>query len=175
VEDACRLARSHKPDVMVLDLHTELYGDAVQRISAESPAMRVLVLTVLEDQAATALQAGAAGYILKSASPAELRESVELVHRGELYVYPALAARLLQSTRKPVEPDAFSTLTVREEQILGHLTRGFSNKEIGRELNLSEKTVKHYVSTLFDKLQVRNRLEAAMLAKGRSKLRSPVS
>jgi two-component system, NarL family, nitrate/nitrite response regulator NarL len=170
VEDALRIARQYAPDVLVLDLHADLCGDAIRRIAAECPATRILVLTVLadEDLVIAALQAGAAGYMLKGASGSELVESVQRVHRGEAYVYPALAARLLQGPRGPAKPDAFSTLTIREEQILNHLTRGLSNKEIGRELNLSEKTVKHYVTTLFEKLQVRNRLEAALLAKTRA-------
>jgi DNA-binding NarL/FixJ family response regulator len=90
------------------------------------------------------------------------------VHRGETYIYPSLAARLIQGNgRRPAKPDRFATMTLREEQILDHLTHGLSNKEIGRQLNLSDKTVKHYLTTLFEKLEVRNRVEAALLGQGR--------
>jgi DNA-binding NarL/FixJ family response regulator len=89
------------------------------------------------------------------------------VHKGESYVYPSLAARLIGlAVHRQSKPDRFSTLTTREEQILDYLTRGFSNKEIGRELTLSGTTIKHYVTSLLEKLDVRNRVEAALLGQG---------
>ena len=88
------------------------------------------------------------------------------MHRGERYVYPSLAAKLLTITPSQ-EPDRFSALTDREKQVLADLARGLSNKEIARRLNLNEKTVKHYVSGILAKLEARNRVEAAMLYRRR--------
>jgi two-component system, NarL family, nitrate/nitrite response regulator NarL len=170
-EDAFRIAGQHAPDLMVLDLHSEFNPETVRRLATEFPGMRTVILTVIadEDQVVAALRAGAAGYMLKGASGPELAESIYRVHQGECYVYPSLAARLMGITvRRQTAPDRFATLTARESQILGYLTRGLSNKEIGRQLDLSEKTIKHYLSGIFDKLEVRNRVEAALLGQGRS-------
>jgi len=167
---ALRIAAEHGPDVLLLDLHSDFSTEAVRRLASEFPAMRTLIFTVMadEEQVVAALQAGAAGYMLKGASGAELVESIRRVHRGEPYVDPTLAATLLGTTlRRQAKPDRFSTLTLREEQMLDCVTRGLSNKEIARQLALSEKTVKHYVSGLFDKLEVRNRVEAAILGQRR--------
>jgi DNA-binding NarL/FixJ family response regulator len=90
------------------------------------------------------------------------------VQRGESCVYPSLADRFTGVAVHPhAKPGRFSGLTAREEQILDCLARGLSNKQIGRELELSERTIKNYVSTLLEKLQVRNRVEAALLGKSR--------
>jgi two-component system, NarL family, nitrate/nitrite response regulator NarL len=168
--DAFRIARQDAPDVLVVDLHSEFNVETVARLAGEFPAMRTLVLTVIadENQVVSALRAGAAGYMLKGASGAELIESIRRVHKGESYVYPSLGARLLGlAVHRQSKPDRFSTLTTREEQILDYLTRGFSNKEIGHELTLSDKTIKYYVTSLLEKLDVRNRVEAALLGQGR--------
>jgi two-component system, NarL family, nitrate/nitrite response regulator NarL len=169
--DALRLAAEHSPDVLLIDLHGEFSVEAVQRLATKFPATRIIIMTgvAAEDQVAGALRAGAAGYMLKAASGAELAESIRRVHRGEFYVFPRLAAALLTTTlRRERGPDPFTTLTTREEQIFNDLTRGFSNKEIARHLNLTEKTIKHYVSGMFEKLEVRNRVEAALLGQRRS-------
>jgi DNA-binding NarL/FixJ family response regulator len=113
--------------------------ETVARLVGEFPAIRTLILTIMADEnhVVSALRAGAAGYMLKGASGAELIESIRRVHKGESYVYPSLGARLIGLTvHRQSKPERFSTLTTREEQILDCLTRGFSNKEIGRELTL---------------------------------------
>ena len=96
---------------------------------------------------------------------------VKSVHQGESYVSPDLAARLLtemkDGAKNGIRSDPLSDLTAREEQILKGVSRGLSNKEIGRELKLQEKTVKHYMTNVLQKLQVRNRVEAAIMAKDR--------
>ena len=169
-EDAFRIARQDAPDVLVVDLHSEFNVETVARLAGEFPAMRTLILTVVadENQVVSALRAGVAGYMLKGASGAELIESIRRVHKGESYVYPSLAARLIGlAVHRQSTPDRFSTLTTREEQILDYLTRGFSNKEIGRELTLSDKTIKYYITSLLKKLDTRNRVEAALLGQGR--------
>jgi DNA-binding NarL/FixJ family response regulator len=169
-EDAFRIARRDAPDVLIVDLHSEINVETVARLAGEFPAMRILILTVVadENQVVSALRAGVAGYMLKGASGAELIESIGRVHEGESYVYPSLAARLIGlAVNRQSTPDRFSTLTTREEQILDYLTRGLSNKEIGHELTLSDKTIKHYVTSLLEKLDVSNRVEAALLGQGR--------
>lgn len=165
LEDLFRLARQHAPDVMVVDLHQAFSPDPVRRFTAEFPVTRLLIMTVLADdnQVLAALQSGAAGYLLKGASGAELVRAMRQVQLGGSYVDPSIASRLLQATiGGSVSPDPFATLTPREKQILDCLTRGHTNKQIGRELSLSEKTIKHYVTGLLSKLQARSRLEAAL-------------
>jgi two-component system, NarL family, nitrate/nitrite response regulator NarL len=164
--DAFRIAAEHAPNLLLLDLHSDFSVEVVRRLATEFPAMRTMIFTVMADgdQVVEALRAGAAGYMLKGASGAELVESVHRVHRGELYVDPSLGAALLgRPVRVDAKADRFSTLTTREDQVLDWLTCGLSNKEIARKADLSEKTVKHYVSQIFDKLEVRNRVEAALL------------
>ena len=99
-------------------------------------------------------------------------EIINGVFQGESYVSPGLAARMLSELKnKPLQDDVahdiFSELTAREDQILESISRGLSNKEIGREHEITEKTVKHYVTNVLQKLQVRNRVEAALLAQKR--------
>ena len=131
-EDAFRIARRDAPDVLIVDLHSEINVETVARLAGEFPAMRTLILTVVadENQVVSALRAGVAGYMLKGASGAELIESIGRVHKGESYVYPSLAARLIGlAVNRQSTPDRFSTLTTREEQILDYLTRGLSTRK----------------------------------------------
>jgi two-component system nitrate/nitrite response regulator NarL len=131
------------------------------------------MLTVSEhdDDVLSALQAGARGYILKGVGGEELVGIVRAVNRGESYVSPDLAARLLVEVRSGNTRDAASDpvagLTAREEQILKLVSRGLSNKEVGRDLDLREKTIKHYMTNILQKLQVRNRVEAAIMVRER--------
>ena len=116
-----------------------------------------------------ALRAGARGYILKGISGRELVTIVRAIHQGDSYVSPDLAAKLLIEMQVKqggtAEGDPLADLTSREEQILRGVARGLSNKEIGAELNIQEKTVKHYMTNILQKLQVRNRVEAALVAR----------
>jgi DNA-binding NarL/FixJ family response regulator len=121
-----------------------------------------------------ALKLGARGYALKGVGGGELMAILRIVHEGGSYVSPALAAKLLgelgQSDRKmPADADALQSLTVREEQILRLIGLGLSNKEIGSRLELKEKTVKHYVTNILQKLQLRNRVEAAVMLQRKAK------
>ena len=122
-----------------------------------------------EDDLLAALKAGARAYILKGVSARELLSAIRSVIAGESYVTPALAASLLSEmsgasgeTRLPASP--LDELTERERQILEQVAQGNSNKEIALSLHLSEKTVKHYMTNVLQKLHVRNRVEAALLA-----------
>jgi two-component system, NarL family, nitrate/nitrite response regulator NarL len=172
--DAFRIVAERSPDVLLFDPHSEFRAEAVQRLASGFPTTRTIIFTVNAERAQvlTALQAGVAGYMLKGASGSELVQSIRRVHAGEHYVDPSLGAMLLMVPLQMTKPDPFSRLTKREDQVLRCLSTGLSNKEIARQLNVSEKTVKHHVTELFGKLQVRNRVEAAMLGQGRS---SPVT
>ena len=170
--EAIALAERLLPDIIILDVSMPGGGiDAARRISVSCPVVKMVMLTVSEDDedVYASLQAGARGYILKGVGGLELVDVVRSVHRGGSYVSPTLAARILvdlgRLDRSGRPHDPISDLSVREEQILDLLSRGLSNKEIGRELDLQEKTVKHYMTNILQKLQVRNRVEAALKAR----------
>ena len=170
-DDALRLAADLMPDLMLLDIDMPGNGlEAARRIAEAYPIIRVVMLTVSEavENLLTAMKVGAKAYILKGVAGRELLRIARLVLAGESYVPPALAASLLSDLGKPgvqrgaAEPR--DELTQRELEILELLAKGMSNKEIGEKLFLSEKTVKHYVTNILQKLQVHNRVEAALLA-----------
>lgn len=170
--EAMRLAGELLPDIILLDLAIPGGGlRAAEAISAASPVAKIIILTAseAEEDVLAALKAGARGYILKGVSGRDLIKIVRSVHAGEAYVTPSLAASLLsemQGGKRGQDQAAgpFDDLTERERQILQKLAAGLSNKEIAQELALSEKTVKHYMTNILQKLQVRNRVEAALLA-----------
>ncbi|MCA1552775.1 MAG: response regulator transcription factor [Chloroflexi bacterium] len=169
-QDALRLCTEHLPDLMLLDINIPGGGlNILPRISAECPVTKVVMLTASEeeDDVVAALKAGARGYILKGVSARELIRILRAVCDGEAYVTPTLAASLLSemtSDTGTAAHDPLSQLTEREHQILELVASGQSNKEIGARLYLSEKTVKHHMTNILQKLQVRNRVEAALLA-----------
>jgi two-component system, NarL family, nitrate/nitrite response regulator NarL len=173
-QDALQIATELAPDVLLIDLHSEFKDETVQRLATGFVATRIMIFTAVDDAEAVvgALRAGAAGYMLKRASSSELVESIRRVHRGERYVCPSLAAKLLTFAPSQ-ERDRFSALSFREQQVLDDLARGLSNKEIARHLALSEKTIEQYVSGIFAKLEVRNRVEAGILGQGQSVRSSP--
>ncbi|WP_045835001.1 response regulator transcription factor [Hyphomicrobium sp. 99] len=172
--DAIAIAQNQHPDAILLDVNMPGSGlEAALQISKAHPKIRLIMLTVcdLDDSVATCLEAGVAGYILKGTSPSELVRVVRSVCEGESYVTPALAARILTKIRVRSVPKTTSPqndLTSREEAVLNQLALGLKNKEIARVLSLSEKTVKHYMTSIMQKLQVRSRLEAALRVKERS-------
>jgi two-component system, NarL family, nitrate/nitrite response regulator NarL len=171
-DQAIEIAQKDLPDIMLLDMNMPGSGlAAIGQISDCCPAVKVISLTVREDHDAvtTALKLGARGYVLKGASGKQLVEIVRAVHEGGSYVSPSLAAKLLSELDLPEQVATpriagHENLTAREAQILRLIGKGFSNKEIGRELDLKEKTVKHYVTNILQKLQLRNRVEAAILS-----------
>lgn len=173
-EDAVRLVKDLLPDIVLLDISMPGGGiEAARQIAVSCPVVKIVMLTVSEhdDDVLSALQAGARGYILKGVGGKELIGIVRAINRGESYVSPDLAARLLVESRvggtHDAEPDPIAGLTALEEQILKLVSRGLSNKEVGRDLDLQEKTVKHYMTNILQKLQVRNRVEATLLARDR--------
>lgn len=168
-DEAVALAEQHRPDVALLDLSMPGNGiSAATRISQAGTAKAIAMLTVSEDSTdvTAALQAGASGYLLKGVSAVELRGILTKIAAGEAHVSPGLAAqvlRIMQNT-KPAERQPIDDLTKREEDILRGVAAGKSNKEIGGDLNIQEKTVKHYMTIILSKLQARNRVEAALIA-----------
>lgn len=172
-EAAARLAEELRPDVLLLDISMPKGGGigALSKIMAAEAPPRVAMLTASEadDDLMAALKLGALGYILKGIGAEELVELVRELHAGRSYVSPGLAGRLLVAMRRrePVtrEPNPMDELSKREEDILKLVAQGKSNREVGEALELQEKTVKHYMTSILQKLQVRNRVEAAMLAR----------
>ena len=171
-DDAIRLAEELLPDLILVDITMPGGGlKATRAIAATCPATRIVMLTAseAEDDLMAALKAGARAYILKGVPARELIGILRAVYVGDVYVPPTLATSLLmemsgavRGTRLP--PNPLDELTDRERQILEGVAAGLSNKEIGQRVFLSEKTVKHYMTNILQKLQVRNRVEAALLA-----------
>jgi two-component system, NarL family, nitrate/nitrite response regulator NarL len=169
--DAVRLARELLPDIIFLDISMPGGGlNAAQSIVENYPVVKIIILTGSEGEAhvMTALKTGARAYVLKGVAARELVNILHTVQSGEVYVTPTLAANLLSemtSTARNKEPEStFEKLTEREHEILALIADGTSNKEIGLQLHLTEKTVKHYVTNILQKLQVHNRVQAAILA-----------
>lgn len=165
--EAVAVVKDLRPDVLLLDLGMPGGGlEAARHVASVSPATRVVVLTVSEepDDLIASLDAGARAYVLKGIAGKELAALIRGVRSGEGYVSPTLAARLLTS-RGVRGGGALQTLTDRERSILEMLARGDRNREIAAALGLGEQTVKHYVSSILQKLHARSRLEAALLAK----------
>jgi DNA-binding NarL/FixJ family response regulator len=180
--DAFQIAQEHSPDVLLLDVNMPGGGiNAAAKIVLRYPATRILMLTVVDDEeeVRSALRKGARGYLLKGTSSTELINAIRIVDKGQRYVSPGFAAQLFMSrvteNREPSAPSRFPEITAREEQILMLILQGFSNKRIGDELGLTEKTVKSYVTAIMEKLGVRNRVEAAMVAATRMYDKQPQS
>ena len=171
MQEAVQLARDLLPDIILLDIDMPGGGLEAARIVAEDcPVTRIVILTSSEedDHLIHALKLGARAYILKGVAARELLRILHAVSAGESYVPPRLAASLLLEMREANSQQNQSVspldeLTPREREILEGLAAGLSNKEIGEKLFLSEKTVKHYMTNILQKLQVRNRVEAALL------------
>jgi DNA-binding NarL/FixJ family response regulator len=172
--EAVQLATDLLPDIILLDITMPGGGvQAARQIGADCPVTKIVMLTASEEEedVTDALQAGARAYILKGVAARELVSIIRSVWAGEVYVTPALAVNLLAEMAKPVAVaaaprtvGAFAGLSERERQILERVAAGLSNKEIGAQLYLSEKTIKHYMTNILQKLHVHNRVEAALLA-----------
>ncbi|MDP2794535.1 MAG: response regulator transcription factor [Sulfurisoma sp.] len=167
-EQAIGLAATLRPDVVLLDVSMPRMGGiaAAGKIADQLPGTRIVILTIQEDRDTllAALKAGAHGYVLKGVSAAELRSIVRRIAGGESYVTPSLAAEMLLEFSRPRKADPFSTLTPRELEVLELLGHGLGNREIGERLHLAEKTVKHHMTSILQKLHVRTRTEAALMA-----------
>lgn len=170
-EEAAALAEQLRPHVVLMDLQMPGGGgiDATREIAQKSPGVRVLIVTLFEDEDSVfmALRAGARGYVLKDAEEEELVRAIRTVGRGEAIFGPAVAERVLAyfAAPHPAPPRVFPTLTNREGEILDLIARGHPNPSIARKLSLSTKTVGNYVSNVFTKLQVAARAQAIIRAR----------
>jgi DNA-binding NarL/FixJ family response regulator len=169
--EAVAAVRAHEPDVVLMDLRMP-GGDGVEatsRVLVQRPQARVVVLTTYETDAdiLRAVEAGAAGYLLKDASRAELAQAIRAAARGETVLAPSVAAKLVSRMRSPVE------LSRREIEVLRLVARGRTNAEIGRELLISEATVKTHLLRAFGKLDVSDRTAAVTAAFARGILPPP--
>ena len=169
--EAVRLAREKMPDVVLLDIAMPGKDgiSAASSISLACPSTKIIMLTVSEheDDLMAAFKAGAKGYVLKGVSGRELARVIRSVVDGEVFVSQALASRLLIEMSEPKSSDPFEELTPREMEILQLLAEGLSNREIGQRLHLAEKTVKHYMTNVLEKLEVGSRVQAALMAQKR--------
>ncbi|WP_223544945.1 response regulator [Pseudomonas sp. A-B-19] len=162
-QDAMDIARRVRPDVMLMDVN--MPGDvfaAVRFISTQLTNVKVLMLTVseAEDDAFLALEAGARGYVLKGVSGPELVLAIRSVARGETYITPEFANKLLSNDKKPEAQIQTIDLTHREEEVIREVSKGLTNREVATKLMISEKTVKHHMGCVMQKLHARNRVEA---------------
>ena len=169
--EAVALTLEHQPDVAVLDIQMpEMTGiEATRQIKAQAPAVHVLVLTAYDDDPYifAMLQAGASGYVLKTAPSEELVRAVQAVARGESALDPAVTAKVmaqLASGRPPGAQAAVEGLTERELEVLRLAAQGQTNRAIGHKLGISDRTVQGHLANIFGKLRVSTRTEAVLLA-----------
>jgi two-component system nitrate/nitrite response regulator NarL len=166
--DAVRLARGLTPDVVLMDITLpRLDGiEATKQISRSTPSVKVILVTVHEDRdyVSEAMRAGASGYLLKDAPPAELVEAIERVHAGEAFHTSGTSSRLLEESRRPDGAPSNPALSDREEEILGLLVEGLTNRGIAERLGLSARTVESHRLRLRRKLGARSAAELARKA-----------
>jgi DNA-binding NarL/FixJ family response regulator len=176
-QTAVEKAGELQPDVILMDLNMPIMdGIEASRLIAERyPAIRIVVLTSFSDRShiVPALQAGAAGYMLKDVEPDQLAEAIRSAYKGNIQLHPDIAAALVANNASYAAPQqlpdqspapALNVLTPREREVLMLLSRGMSNKEIAAELIVAEKTVKTHVSSILSKLNVADRTQAALYA-----------
>jgi DNA-binding NarL/FixJ family response regulator len=170
--EAVALASQLRPDVALMDIQMpELDGiEATRRVLAASPKTRVLVVTMFEDDDSVlaALRAGARGYMVKGMRSVDAIRAIRAVAEGEAIFGPAIAGRLvsmLAEARQRARPEAFPELTERERQTLDLMAQGHKNAVIAERLHLSPKTVRNYVTSIFDKLQLADRSQAIVRAR----------
>lgn len=166
-EEALALTCHLLPEVVLLDMNMPGWDGitTTQEITAACPTTGIIIVTVSEDRDTLlqAFKAGARAYVLKGVSAHDLAEVIRTVSNGGTYVSPALAVDILMSLTARPSPDPLQDLSSRESEILELIGSGMTNRAIGAQLDLSEKTIKHYVTNILQKLQVRSRVEAALI------------
>jgi two-component system, NarL family, nitrate/nitrite response regulator NarL len=174
--DAVKIAATQAPHVLFMDL--SMPGnvfEAIAEIAQKYTSVKVIVFTAFSsvDSALRALDAGAMGFVLKGSTFAELHEAINVVARGELYITQQYASQVMSGLRNRARRDELVKsvkLSVREQQIIQQLMHARTNREIAEVLLISEKTVKHYMTTLMSKMKARNRVELVIEAQRTSVL-----
>ena len=168
-DDALEIAAQSRPDILILDM--SLLGDnffIIETLRALSGDSKVVIMTVSNDLDAPirALESGAFGYVLKSTTTDELKSALGIVSDGNTFISPSIACGVIKMLRAEAaeKTTAPSRLSRREDQIVQHLLLGGTNKEIAANLRLTEKTVKNYMTSVMQKLQVRNRVQLVLEA-----------
>ncbi|RZJ83912.1 MAG: response regulator transcription factor [Massilia sp.] len=168
--DAVKIAEAARPEILFMDL--SMPGnvfEAIAEIAQKHSSVKVIVFTAFSsvDSALRALDAGAMGFVLKGSTLADLHEAITVVMRGELYITQQYASQVMSGLRNRARRDELVKaikLSVREQQIIQHLMHARTNREIAERLLISEKTVKHYMTTLMSKMKARNRVELVIEA-----------
>ncbi len=167
-EEAMRLIAEHQPDIAVLDI--QMPGatgiDVTRWVRSHHPSTGVLILSAYDDDPyiTAVLQAGANGYVLKTASPDEIIQAVREVHAGNSALDPAIARKLVRQIASPPGTQEYEPLTDRETEVLALVAKGLTNKAIGLQLRISDRTVQGHLVKIFVKLQAASRTEAVMRA-----------
>jgi NarL family two-component system response regulator LiaR len=168
-QEAVRGVESARPDVILMDLvMPEMDGiEAIQQVMDRSPKARILVLTsfAADDKVFPAIKAGAMGYLLKDSDPSEVVDAIRQVHRGESSLHPRIARKLMQElSRPPEQPQTPDPLTDREMEVLRLVAQGKSNRDIAKDLTITEGTVRVHVSSILGKLHLASRTQATLYA-----------
>jgi DNA-binding NarL/FixJ family response regulator len=173
-EEAVEHARRLRPDVILMDVRMPVRDgvEATRILGAEDPTIKILILTTFDfdEYVVEALRAGASGFLLKDVRPDELVQAIRVVARGDALLAPSVTRRLLEAFGPALEPlrpkrsDPLSTLTESELRVLTLVGRGLSNDEIAAELFVAESTVRTHLRHILDKLSLRNRVQAVVLA-----------
>jgi DNA-binding NarL/FixJ family response regulator len=167
-DEAVEMASRLVPNLVLMDLKMPVLAapDAIRTIRARNPAVHVLMLTSYaeDQQVQKVISAGALGYVLKDVAKAELLKAMTTVARGEPWLHAEAQRLLVNRMRKPSELNPLELLTDRERSVLKLLAQGQSNRNIGKTLQLTEGTVKGYVSNILAKLKLEDRSQAALLA-----------
>jgi DNA-binding NarL/FixJ family response regulator len=166
-QGAINIARKEKPDIILMDI--KMPGTdgivATRVITKEFPDTRIIALTIYEDkEVVDMVRAGVAGYILKDVAGNELINSIYKVMKGEVVIHPRVANRLVDELTRPEKVKKDNKLTKREKDVLALLVKGYNNKEMAEAIFISEKTVKNHLTSIFRKLGVKDRTQAAVFA-----------
>ena len=167
-ENGIRMCRELKPDVVLMDINMPVMNgvEATRGIRSLLPDTKVLILTVNSDDAYVfqGIKAGATGYLLKDCTPEDLSRAIRTVHAGDTIIVPEIARKMVLAFEEAEEEPSAPHLTERELEIITALAHGRANKQIARDLSISEKTVRNHISNIYKKLHVYDKLGAVLYA-----------